>query len=140
MQDDHPNFDSPAFLESPLPILTLRHSLLKVHVNTCMLLIYAVKDWNDSGRQRHSHVHFPWLLLSVIFSASLMLIDNPKFKEFKSIIPGNFFPILLSMRVVLVGLSLRTAAGLQNFVHVEFIALDVSSMWCGVVWCGVVVV
>ena len=115
-------------LQSPIPILGMKRSLVKVFVNNCFLMVYTLKMWFDGGRERVLHLKFPWLLLSLIFTAMPCLSKNSNFEHLKHVVPGNIIVLIFYMRIVLVASLLNTLEGLHDFTDIEFMAIDVSTV------------
>ena len=131
MKTGAPLFPIPELLESPVPLLTLRRSIIKVLLNDCFLFIFTAKTVYDSASgEKLKHLGFPWLLLSLMFTAVLFVITNPKFKQLKYMLAGNFLAVILSMRFVILVHRLNSAQGLGNFTDLEFIVIDVSKVKC----------
>jgi hypothetical protein len=116
----------PEFLESPIPILTLRRSIFKIILNDCFLLAYTVKVCFDYGNGEPLLFGFPWLLISLMFTTILFLFNNPNLKEVKYLLPGSFISLVLSMRLLLLVNQLNTAQ--EGLLNIEFLTIDVSGV------------
>jgi hypothetical protein len=85
--------------------------------------------WHANGFISATFVEkrFPWLLLSLLFTAALFFNDHPEFRKFMQHGgPGNLFFVIMVMRVWLILNFLNQSADTEKFASLEFIIVDVS--------------
>jgi hypothetical protein len=115
------------WMESPLPILSVRRHLIKMTFNNTWLFLFsALKSSQMANRKGIVQFVFPWILLSLMFTACLLFILDPTRRRRYPEVPGFFTAMLGPLRLVLLGYNLTTTVGMESFLNIEFTILDVS--------------
>ena len=118
----------PDWLDSPVPVLRARQSKKRHLMNCLFLIVYTTVMWHKGNCPTALLDHFPWLAVTLLFGALLLVVEDPIFRNYnyKRTIVGHYINILSAMRLIFVLFSLRTTEGMMHFLELDTFALDVS--------------
>ena len=127
MKGVYPHMTLPDWLDSPMPVFRTRN--IKHATNCAMLTTHTIFKWRSGERDSVLLQHFPWLAVSLIFGALLLVVKDPLFRKHnhKKVIVGHFINILSGMRLAFLCFSLWTTERISHFLQLDTFALDVRS-------------
>lgn len=120
-------------LESPKPNLVSRRKIIKLLVNDILLTLLRVKQWLNpiSDGTFLLQTRFPWVAISIVFTAKELLIDHPEVRKLNRDFDGYSFT--LAVACVRIGRTVQFALNQSEdenfgvvFYNFQYMAEDVS--------------
>jgi hypothetical protein len=136
MKGFYPHLNVPDWLDSPVPVFRARTRIFKHFMNCAVLLTHTILSlsWPKGNCPTASLDHFPWLAVSLLFAALLLVVEDPIFRNYRSVIVGHYINILSCFRLVFLCFSLQTIEGMKHFLELETFVLDVSNWMVNKRW------